>query len=576
MRLYTGSYLLGALYFLDSLPQSFATSNLNHDGVLLEFRIRKPFATNEKGTDAQLLGEVTSAEILGNPELSNLIARSDTSLEQIEALIQHRSVLKRQNKDKDPPSCQRKTKCPTNAQYFDEKTQKCEPCPPGQESSKDGDKCVPKKTDDEKKEQGKCPDGKKLDPSVLGQNELTENPKCVDKVDSGCPAGQSKTTVKLSECAPDDNPDQKCTKPDTEDYREKGPDGKIRHTCRSTEKKEKAKKAAYETNRKPLVDRLTNQNVNQREKTERQRKIRARRGACLALGAMTWIPETDVSQLTDDEIAGLQEPDDTMPIPNFDLEDYMVTIRAKPNIPIVDATAGFGIGGLIKAITSGGALISKTGKAFKGAASGTSATLKNLKNKGKSPASKEAVEKASKSAVVKRIVTSETLLDCVSLASTLAIAGGLSKRAAEKETVKEFTTGELWIRINMNQEKATAPIVYPSPEDSADRTLVVVMDQNTDASKPSLIWQTTPDSYWRDNRVDYATCNSIERTTINNEATLVQVWGGCCKFYDSGNCESVNGMFLMSNREDGQLKGKDDNAISSFWCTFDLTCAGAP
>ena len=150
-----------------------------------------------------------------------------------------------------------------------------------------GDKCVPKTAEEEKKEQGKCPDGKKLDPNVPGQvsnarthrlyltniiqDELTENAKCIDKNDADCPAGQSKTTTKPGECLPDDKPDHKCNsdKGDLDAFKDKGPDDKIRHTCRSNEKKEKEKKAAYEKNRTELVNKLTSERKQKEEKKEK-------------------------------------------------------------------------------------------------------------------------------------------------------------------------------------------------------------------------------------------------------------------------------------------------------------------
>lgn len=63
----------------------------------------------------------------------------------------------------------------------------CKACPKGQKPDKDQTKCVPNGG----KEQGKCEDGKVLDPAAGGQDANTENPKCISDDDSKCPEGQT-------------------------------------------------------------------------------------------------------------------------------------------------------------------------------------------------------------------------------------------------------------------------------------------------------------------------------------------------------------------------------------------------
>jgi hypothetical protein len=67
----------------------------------------------------------------------------------------------------------------------------------------------------------------------------------VDKDNKNCPSGQTMSTArkdKPSACAPDAEPDKKCDKKDTEMFKEVGPDGKMKSTCRSTKAKEDNKK----------------------------------------------------------------------------------------------------------------------------------------------------------------------------------------------------------------------------------------------------------------------------------------------------------------------------------------------
>lgn len=49
----------------------------------------------------------------------------------------------------------------------------------------------------------------------------------------------------------------------------------------------------------------------------------------------------------------------------------------------------------------------------------------------------------------------------------------------------------------------------------------------------------------------------------------------CCTFYSDDGCKS-KGLFSMSNREDMNLKGKDNDSIASFYCTTTFSCEGNP
>jgi hypothetical protein len=152
-----------------------------------------------------------------------------------------------------------------------------------------------------------------------------------------------------------------------------------------------------------------------------------------------------------------------------------------------------------------------------------------------------------------------------------------SLKRDDSKTIMKFQNGTQLLQIDMTAKPPETP-TKGSPEDQADKAIIVVGDPETDAQpdgEPNLVIQTYPDGYSRDDRLDYEGCGKAG--TFDNQLTLIQTWGGCCTFYDGENCEPGTGMFSMYNREDGDLRQHGhDNSISSFWCTFDQSCAGAP
>jgi hypothetical protein len=185
---------------------------------------------------------------------------------------------------------------------------------------------------------------------------------------------------------------------------------------------------------------------------------------------------------------------------------------------------------------------------------------------------------------VKKIIKSDTFLDCVALGATTAVtaAGGKVKREARpaegKRKIENIKAGGYLLTIDLDAKKED---LHAVPDNSADSAILVVADASEDAkdhnNEPRILWQTWADNYHRLNRIGYESCNSLRGNSDQNNAwTLVQVWGGCCNFYNGENCESDTGLFAMTNREDGDIHGKNNDAISSFWCTFDTNCKGAP
>lgn len=141
---------------------------------------------------------------------------------------------------------------------------------------------------------------------------------------------------------------------------------------------------------------------------------------------MTWIPEKDSNNLSDEEMEGLMEPgEDDLDVPEKDIEDYMVTLTEKlvvTNIQMDTAgpsftwlTALFKAGRVNKAV---GGMVGSTGR-IGGAAGRVLAKsggktraerfsmLKN-KNGKSSPAPKKSVDAAKNSDTVKSILKDKT------------------------------------------------------------------------------------------------------------------------------------------------------------------------
>jgi hypothetical protein len=162
MKTLCPTWFVGALSLSTLVSQTVAT-----DGIMVELRIRKPDLA-KRGLNERSLLEVREASIISDGGFSSFIAeRADNStLSSIEQIVQKRQTA---NDNKNGGACKKTTKCNYSSMVYSEKTGKCEDCPAGQKASAAGDKCEKPKTDQEKKEQGKCPDGKKLDPAVKGQ-----------------------------------------------------------------------------------------------------------------------------------------------------------------------------------------------------------------------------------------------------------------------------------------------------------------------------------------------------------------------------------------------------------------------
>ncbi|KAH8730567.1 hypothetical protein GQ44DRAFT_768328 [Phaeosphaeriaceae sp. PMI808] len=484
--------------------------------------------------------------------------------------------------------------------YWDEKAKKCDLCPAGKKPTETSDKCIDQDTPEQEKERGKCPPGMKLDPSVPGQNENTLNPKCVNKDDkNSCPEGhtQSSATKKNpGKCAPDPEPNKKCDNKDLEPFKEIGADGKMKTTCRTTRERETKKKSTATENSRDAGRKAMEPEVKkQQERRNRENKARARRSACLALGAMTFLPEADVQALGEAEIEGLIEPDAKSIVPEIDLEDYMITLRNPVVAKIVMETAGPNFGSLIKLLfkigRGGGGKAAqrpnipraKPARLFGGnkegskVGSGIFNALRSPKSyintKRAGQASKDA---AKNSGAAQNILKSKTFQECLAVGAGVALDAAVTKRQQSSNKYENGNVGgNVKLTIDLSAKKQEN---FPSPQDEME-TMMVVADDITDGGddeEPNFTLMTYSDGYNRDDRLYYESCTSLKGYSLNNKITLLQTWNGCCNYYNGENCEKDTIMFSQSNREDGQLRGKDNDAVSSFWCTFKPDCAGGP
>ncbi|PVH98762.1 hypothetical protein DM02DRAFT_657005 [Periconia macrospinosa] len=217
---------------------------------------------------------------------------------------------------------------------------KCEDCPKGTEPDTNKAKCKPVSS---KKEQGKCKDGKVLDPAEGGQNNDTPNPVCKPDDDKKCPGGQKAATRPpkkreddkyKAECAADDKPDFECKDKNTYDHRVVK-DGKLQHSCRATrdtKKKQQEKTTQRSTGAKDPKKNTNNKmdkDKKDREKELKDNKRRGRSGFCFALlsGIGAW-GDDEMDNLSADEIDGLVDtwPDNMQDIPEI-IPDWVVHVE---------------------------------------------------------------------------------------------------------------------------------------------------------------------------------------------------------------------------------------------------------
>lgn len=329
--------------------------------------------------------------------------------------------------------------------------------------------------------------------------------------------------------------------------------------------------------------------------------------------------------MTTDEIDGLVNSWPTkanIPVPDKDIEDYMVHIRnatvAEPVTPDTTDIAGppviMGIRHLVKFLKGVFAKAKMVGPQI----------VKVIKT-GSRPATPKSQSAAKSSSMVRTVLKDHRFLDCLSAtAGTAAGAAVASSRVLSADvdrpawrngsaTVpRNLTTGvgvHPWrnasagvnlaareeipqkniemkigvgLTISIDWSRTDDHSIKPLPEQFADRTITLVLGVDTDADD-STVLVTYPHEYrGMANRLNYETCVSTkpywdnDEEDFDNSVTDVEVWGGCCIFYDDGFCEPETALFAIEEREDGQLRDNHNDVVSSVWCTFEHLCKGGP
>ncbi|KAI4285407.1 MAG: hypothetical protein L6R35_004670 [Caloplaca aegaea] len=90
----------------------------------------------------------------------------------------------------------------------------------------------------------------------------------------------------------------------------------------------------------------------------------------------------------------------------------------------------------------------------------------------------------------------------------------------------------------------------------------------------SYIWGSYPDTMFRPPRIEPNKCKKVGKD-LDKQVSAFEVTGGCCVFYRDGECKAENSIFSAVGREDMDLEGDHNDAISSFMCNHDL-CKGIP
>lgn len=318
---------------------------------------------------------------------------------------------------------------------------------------------------------------------------------------------------------------------------------------------------------------------------------------------MTFLPEADVSVLGELELEGITEPDDLAHVPDKDIEDYMVSISSNADDAGGLVARGFklnfgggkggggGGGGGRKSLNLKGykqwkgnaearTMIARPARIFGGKSKGPEsgpvryAELRNPRSNRnrEKQARPEAVEAAKKSSAAQNILKDKTFQECLLIGAGTALGHGLTKRESSDRLEMIDEESQLKVVIDL---QAPPSENHPSPVED-ERMIMMFYNEDTKSTgnqDTRAARFTYLDNYDRYDRIPYAACGNIYDKD-NDRITWLETWNGCCRYYGEHDCHM--GLFSQSDREDGKLKGDHNDAISSYWCTFDLNCAGAP
>ncbi|KAF2748133.1 hypothetical protein M011DRAFT_458033 [Sporormia fimetaria CBS 119925] len=344
---------------------------------------------------------------------------------------------------------------------------------------------------------------------------------------------------------------------------------KTKYQSKQQQKKQEKEREKQEKERQRERERQKERN---RERNARNQK---RAGWCWAILAEggAWVA-ADYEGVTQDDINGLTAlwPEGVPEPVEAEIPEWVLDVYPKPviEVPQVDI-AGFA--GIINAI-------SKLFNAAKPAASEAFQALKNLKPAGRP--SDKAIQGASKSGFVGKVLKDQRFRDCISATAGAAAAAGVAG-VAQKSTEFILYDGEtpyVW-NIDFSRKKED---IFPSPANANGGKQIRVYDSTEEDGHfdPGGTGEhfTYSDYKPHRNRLQYERCNAVKTWDASgftdNRISAIGVDNGCCAMYDDENCAGNSLLFTMANREDGNLKNKHNDAISGIWCTFNVDCTGRP
>ncbi|CAG8959056.1 hypothetical protein HYFRA_00012836 [Hymenoscyphus fraxineus] len=428
-------------------------------------------------------------------------------------------------------------------------------CPEGKRPSKDGKDCITKPNADTK---GKCPDGKILDPEEGGQTKDTEKPVCINE--PGCkddevpsqPLYKPLNPADSANCVKKPADDKACGQGQYKLYKADG-DGKATAECTDTRKTTAEKKKKDEDDKKKKEEENKKKEEENKKKPEQgkeddklKEKKKSRVGFCMALVASSELlpPEEIPGQ---DDIKDAAAANDAWPkdLEYKEMEMTNSNIEKGRNSITVGAiqmdTAGPNIGALFKAIFGGGKSAAKS-------------------------AAEAGVEAASR-------VAAATAKYSVKAGKIGAKAGGSIKKIKEHPSFLECLAAiPTWVENNKLHLGDEVPKGGFKPQ--ATGPYLHMWDaEDGGGSNPEqyLNRQNYDDDFWHVDRLMNDQC--VDLNFYNDKVTAFDAHKTCCTFYREKGCKGP--LFAAFDREDGELKGKENDVMSSFMCT-ESGCGGHP
>lgn len=266
----------------------------------------------------------------------------------------------------------------------------------------------------------------------------------------------------------------------------------------------------------------------------------------------------DLSNMSMDEVDGMIAlyPDD-MPVPsdNGIPPNYVVEYDKLAIVQNQMDSSGFG-----------GAIMQVIPKLFKGLSGSTPKTIKEFSTRAQKEPSQSAINAAKNSKTAQKILKDDRYLDCLTAAADAAAS------VAKKSVTFDLVDYRFSIDWDRTEEESS-----PAPEGKAQEgrlfmTLQYSASEDLAGGNDPARY-TYDDRFWHRRRLPYEVCQRVADGLDNKMAS---VSGECCAFYDDQSCRSDSFLFSFQNRQDGKLRGDDDDVVDSYWCTYNIDCEGRP